>query len=266
VTRWLRIVIGLVGLTGCSNDAPPGAVPDGSVPDVHVRDAAPDVAAPDDASDSAEPPFGCNPPPPDTILCTQFEDGGTPGAGWTSENVDYGTNAFDTTTYTSPVGSYVATAPDAGGLISSAILTLTAPNAGSYKTISARVMIRVHQVGERANVLQLSYPTGTNIQDVALVEIDASSLYMTTIASDFPVRYNVGPVAIDTWTEIRLDLTPPPATPDVSMYVGGTLVKSASPPFRPPIATERDADIGVTAPGKAINIVQFDDFLLRGLN
>lgn len=266
-SRTRAVGIGCLLVACCGTEQLANTLPD-AAPDVRIRDSGRDVIVAD-SSDAASPPLVCDPPPPDTIFCTQFEeDGGNPGVGWTFTRVDYGTVTFDTSSFVSPVRSYRATAKlhDSGFPIAAAILIYTIPNGSSYKTISLRVMMRVHQMGERVNLIQLGYPTGKNTQDLAVIATDGANLYLTAMVSDIPSTDNVTNIDRDVWTELRLDLSPPPAAPNVSMYVNGVLVDSVAPAFNPPSTPERDAVVGVEASGKAEDIVEYDDFLLRGLN
>ena len=128
------------------------------------------------------------------------------------------------------------------------------------------VGVRASDVGETVNVLQLGYQTGMNLQSVAVVLVDKGNIYLDIVENYVPMIVNVGPVAFDTWMEIRLDVTPPPAPSNVSLFIDGVLVQSDSSPLDPPTTAVRDTVLGVTASGKTENVVQFDDFLLSGTN
>lgn len=78
------------------------------------------------------------------------------------------------------------------------------------------VGVRASDVGETVNVLQLGYQTGMNLQSVAVVLVDKGNIYLDIVENYVPMIVNVGPVAFDTWMEIRLDITPPPAPSNVS--------------------------------------------------
>lgn len=255
------VVVGLTSVVAACGSDPqsPLFAPDAVAPDAASE---PDVRSGVDAGDSAVldapgaidagPAFQCA---AGSLLCTTFEGVATPGAGWAQAFGQHGVNALDTSAFTSPSHSYVSST-FADGTLAKAVLSFT-DTSSSYSTMSARFMVRIHQLGEPVAILQLSYVGFNTIDSVALLT-DGFELYLVSGALNQPVY----PIAMDTWTEVRVDLRP---GLDVTVVVNGNFTKTFTPVLNSAFVPSHTYVLGVQSPGKGVDVVQFDDVLLRGL-